>query len=75
MPKQPAVITFADLLRQARLDKDLSQRDLARELGVSQGAIHGWEAGKSRPDLGRLPLMSEVLGIDIGVLATAAAAA
>lgn len=37
-----------------RKQEGLSQEDLAREVGVSKGAVQGWESGSSMPRGGHL---------------------
>lgn len=39
------------MISKLRTEKDLSQRELASILGVSNGAIGMWETGKRQPDL------------------------
>lgn len=39
------------MISKLRMEKDLSQRELASLLGVSNGAIGMWETGKRQPDL------------------------
>lgn len=42
-------INFPQKVKELRLQLDLSQEDLARELGVSYATINRWENNKSRP--------------------------
>lgn len=37
---------FFELLKEARKEKNYSQRKLAETLGVSQNAVCGWEKGQ-----------------------------
>lgn len=37
---------FKNNLKELRLEKKLSQEDLAKEIGVSQAFIARWESGK-----------------------------
>lgn len=55
-------------IRQARIAADLSQRELAKRLGVSSVAVFKWENGKSCPSADRLPALADALGIPIGAL-------
>lgn len=41
-------------LKKLRLEKGLSQKELATKLNVSQNAIHNWENGKREPNMGTL---------------------
>jgi len=40
---------FSERLKELRLDKNLSQRELAKATGISQNAITCWETAKSLP--------------------------
>ena len=40
---------FCDLLKELRIKKGVSQTDLARALGVSNGNVGDWERGRSKP--------------------------
>jgi transcriptional regulator with XRE-family HTH domain len=51
-------------LRQARRQKDLTQEELARLLGVDPTLVSHWETGRKVPPLDRLLRMAEELGID-----------
>lgn len=42
---------FAERLKELRIEKELSQDDLARETGYSQAAIARWEAGIRIPNI------------------------
>jgi transcriptional regulator with XRE-family HTH domain len=37
------------ILRQARLERDLSVAEIAQKLGVSIAAVYFWEAGRNQP--------------------------
>ena len=48
---------FSDLIKEIRRQLDLSQEDLARELGVSFATVNRWENKKSTPSkLGKAQL-------------------
>jgi len=51
-------------IRVARWNADVSQRDLARTLGVSQQFIHRLESGVRFPALAALGAIIEALGVD-----------
>ncbi|WMM24991.1 helix-turn-helix domain-containing protein [Tissierella sp. MB52-C2] len=48
-----------------RKERDLTQEDLAIELGISFKAISKWERGNSLPDITLVPDISKILGISI----------
>jgi len=50
---------ISDFIKEIRKQLDLSQEDLARELGVSFATINRWENGKTAPSrLAKAQLMS-----------------
>lgn len=66
------VAPLAQLIRSAREAAGLSQEQVAKAVGVSQGAVSMWEVGQSRPALNRISRIADVLGIDDGELTRAA---
>ncbi len=53
------------LIRELRMQKGLTQQDLASVLHVSQTAVSKWESGKSLPDISLLEPVSELLDVSI----------
>ena len=51
-----------------RKDKQLTQKQLADKLGITDRAISKWENGKSMPDLSLLKPLCNILGITINEL-------
>lgn len=51
-------------IRAARLNAALTQRDLAKKLSVSAGAVGQWETGGS-PATDRLATLAELLGVSV----------
>ena len=56
---------FGAVIRARRNALGMNQARLAEETGVSRNAVAGWETGHSRPDLGTVPSLCEVLGISL----------
>ena len=56
------------LIRRVRRVADLSQRDLAQRMGVSQSTVARWETGQSRPTLGAFEQMLAVGGLRLQVI-------
>lgn len=52
-------------LRNAREIKGLTQVDVARELGVTQGAVRQWEVGATTPSAGKLAKVAALLDIPV----------
>jgi len=55
-------------IKELRNKKEISQRDLAEILGLSQQAIAKWEIGKSEPDIETLKKLSAIFEVDIKYL-------
>jgi transcriptional regulator with XRE-family HTH domain len=60
---------LADMVRQARLSKGLTQRQLSRALSMSEGYVGHLESGRFRPTVQTLKALSSVLGLLYGQLA------
>ncbi len=60
-PKQPK--TLGDQLRKRRMDLGLSQRKLARQLGVNKTSIEHWERNEVEPARWMVPRIREFLGL------------
>lgn len=56
------------LVRRARRAADLSQRDLAARLGVSQSTVARWETGQSSPTLRMVEQMLSLSGLRLGMV-------
>ena len=53
----------ANNIRAARTKINMTQMNLADEMGVSYQAVSNWERGNSMPDISRLQEICNVLGI------------
>lgn len=51
-----------------RKEKDMTQKDLADKLNVSDKAVSRWETGRSYPDIETLQRLAEVLEVPVGDL-------
>ena len=51
-----------------RKEKELTQKDLAARLGVTDKAVSRWETGKGYPDISLLPALAEELGCTVNEL-------
>ncbi|MDY6367457.1 MAG: helix-turn-helix transcriptional regulator [Clostridia bacterium] len=61
--------TFGDRFRYLRLEKGLSQIELAKQLQVSKSVISLWELNGSDPTLTNLIKISEFFNVSIDYLA------
>lgn len=57
--------TVADNIQKARINKSMSQQELASVLNVDRSTITGWETGRRIPDLYMLKRLCEVLDVSI----------
>ena len=48
-------------IRNMREHLEITQTELAKMLGVTQGAVSQWEKGMTRPDIKFLPKLAEIL--------------
>lgn len=55
--------TLSEKIRIKRKEKGLSQKMLANYLGISDRAVSKWEKGLSKPSVGNLFRISEILGV------------
>lgn len=55
-------------IREARNQAGIKQIDLCARLGISQGALSGWENGKYEPGSAGWLSLSEALGVSVDYL-------
>lgn len=48
-------------LKRLRCSRQLTQAELAQEVGVTQSLVAQWERGASMPSAARLPILANVL--------------
>ncbi|MBR2970619.1 MAG: helix-turn-helix transcriptional regulator [Clostridia bacterium] len=63
--------SFGEFLKQKRREKELTQKELANFLFVSESAVSKWEKNVAHPDITLLPKLSEILGVTEHELITA----
>ena len=57
-------------ITQLRTDRNMSQNQLAKAMGVSRQAVSKWENGLSTPDATKMILLADVLDTDLEFLTT-----
>ena len=62
---------FGEFLKQKRQEKNLTQKDLAKALFVTESAVSKWEKNIAHPDITLIPKLSEILGVNEHELITA----
>ncbi|MDO6727360.1 MAG: helix-turn-helix domain-containing protein [Cognatishimia sp.] len=65
-----AEATFGDRLAGARESAGLTQKALAKNLGVKTATLVAWENDLSEPRANRLQMLSGILGVSLGWLLT-----
>lgn len=58
----------ARAIREARISKNMTQMNLADEMGVSYQAVSNWERGSSMPDIGKLEELCRILELSLDQL-------
>lgn len=64
---------FADTLKRLRVEKELSQRELATQMYVTRSTVARWESGSRLPDAVMMARLANCLGVDVGTLLSVAA--
>ncbi len=59
---------LGERLKALRVGKNMTQRELAKELNVTPGAICLWEMGEREPDYDNLLLLSKFFGVTLDYL-------
>ena len=62
---------FGEFLKSKRLEKNLTQKELANLVFVSESAVSKWERNIAHPDISLLPKLSSILGVTEHELITA----
>ena len=59
---------FAETLKKLRIERGMSQRELAERMYVTRPTIARWENGTRLPDAAMISRLSQSLGIDVNTL-------
>ena len=59
------IIKTGNLIKELRIEKCLTQKELSEKLNVSTAAVSKWENGKGFPDISILEQLSSELGVSI----------
>lgn len=59
---------FGAFVAESRKAKDMTQKDLAKSLHITDKAVSKWERGLSYPDVTLLEPLAQTLGMDVGEL-------
>lgn len=58
-------VTFGPFLKEARLERGMTQEQLAQRLHVSSAAVSKWERGKSLPDIAKVEELADALDLSV----------
>ena len=61
-------MNIGKIIKKLRINKDMTQEQLAEMLGVSSRAISQWETEKTFPDISLLPIISNIFEVSSDVL-------
>ena len=62
------MFTIGNKIKTLRLNKNITQEELANNLSVTSQAVSKWERGMSSPDISLLPMIARYFGITIDEL-------
>lgn len=60
-----AGVAYGELIRRQRRAKKMNQEELGALVRVGKNAVGAWEAGRSRPDVGSVPVICEALDLSL----------
>lgn len=55
-------------LKEKRIQKDMTQDELALKMGVGQNTVSQWETGERTPKADKLPALAKILGCTVDEL-------
>lgn len=55
-------------IAELRKEKNMTQEQLAEKMNVTDKSISRWENGKTMPDLSMIPILADVLGVEVSEL-------
>lgn len=62
------ISSFGETVRALRLERNLTQEQLAGALNISPQAVSKWERGQALPDLSLIPALARALNVPVGAL-------
>ena len=58
-------LKFGNFIKNLRKEKNMTQKELAEKIGLTDKAISKWERGLSFPDITMLSILAEVFDVDV----------
>ncbi|AEE95322.1 helix-turn-helix domain-containing protein [Mahella australiensis] len=59
---------FNEIIKQLRLEKGLSQKEIANAIGVDRTTYNKYETGKSQPDFDTVQKLADFFGVSVDYL-------
>lgn len=59
---------FKERLQELRKEKRLTQKQIAKEINVSEDSVYNWEKGRSEPSITDLISLANLLNVSIDYL-------
>ncbi len=59
---------FSTRIRKLRLERDLTQEELGKEIGVKNYSVYSYEKGRAYPDAERLMALADFFGVSMDYL-------
>lgn len=56
------------IIRTLRQEQNMTQKQLANQMNISDKTVSKWERGSGLPDISLIPELTRILGVDIGKL-------
>lgn len=64
-------MNIAQRIKDLRLSKHLTQKELAQLLNVKPTTVSGWELGRNEPSIDTLKDLARIFGVSVGYMAGA----
>lgn len=65
-------MTLGEKIRALRLARGLTLQGIADAFGINRASVAGWEAGKTKPEVDKIPALARILGTTADVLLSSA---
>ncbi len=59
---------FGERLKDLRVERNITQKQLAKQLNVSGNTVHAWETDKQEPSMGMLLRLSVIFNVSLDFL-------
>lgn len=61
-------MSFNENLKTLRLNSNLMQKEIAKQLGISVRTFQGWESGRTEPNIKKLIQIADIFDVSIDFL-------